>query len=167
MELLNTVMKKEVLKRVKSYQTDLDYDFEALLDKKEPVNEYIWLLRDCGTNLFRLPNVLVEGCSCFLEYYLNSNEKGLKFFKITVEKKAAKNVYGEIEEIKTAKLKKYLAENRIPLSKVDSVEYTVFTDDKKPFTLSLAASENEVKYIDRKLGLDNYRLRYTKFNIRS
>lgn len=165
MELLNTIMKKEVLKRVKAYQCDLDCDFEALLDKKEPVNEYIWLLRDCGTNLFRLPNVLVEGESYNLEYYLNSNEKGLKFFKITIEKKGSKNVYGKIEEIKTAKFKKYLAENRIPLSKVDSVEYTVFVDNKEPFTLSLEAPENKIKCIDKILGIDNYRLRYTKFNI--
>ena len=85
---------------------------------------------------------------------------------MTVEKKATKNVYGEVEEIKTSKFKKYLDENRIPLSKVDSVEYTVFTDDKKPFTLSLEISENEIKYIDRKLGIDNYRLCYRKFNIR-
>ena len=74
-----------------SYRSDLTTHDKEFLRKSKPKYEYIWILRKCGTQLYRL------NCGCHpvdLEYWCNQDKNSLSFHV-----KVKSTMYGDVTPI--------------------------------------------------------------------
>lgn len=67
----------------KHYQTDVAIDVYSLLTFEDPASSFLWLCRQCGTNLYPLP--LNEYGANALEFYIREQGDKIRFFKLTAD----------------------------------------------------------------------------------
>lgn len=89
-------MSKEVAKWVEHYASDFDYDKEALLESK-PGSVFYWVLRKCGTNLYRDSSFIAAGKWNFLDQLEYYKDDYRKIYKIIVEKAEECEVEGILQ----------------------------------------------------------------------
>ena len=162
---LRTEMTKIVERDVQYYKTDLKYDLEFLLNKEEQITECIWSTRDCGTNLYFLPDILIEGSEDNYAAHFYSNSPNTKFYKITITNKKRKNFYGTIETIDINKL----FEQEIKRKKIESVSVEIKTKDDTRYNTVIPMSDHIVKdaLIKLNLSLDDIQSKKIKYNLLS
>ena len=135
MDNLFEKMQHIVDEKVKHYKTDFEIDKETLLDKNYADNIFYWSVRDTGTNLYLKSKVFIKdsGDNDIAKYYLNNST----FYKITIEKRGRKYVYGNIVKVD---MEKELKEKTFDSSKIICVKVNLIgkkrTEDK-PIKISL------------------------------
>lgn len=95
------IMGKEVEKHVEHYKTDYyKYDVPDLLRVAKTGQVYYWLLRECGTNLYRYDRLTIQNeywsVLPSLEFYKGSYKK---LYKIEIAANNSKTLRGTIEPV--------------------------------------------------------------------
>ena len=164
--LLNKVMQVLVDKHVKAYKGDFNYDIAALLDKNSKTNKFYWLIRECGTDLCRIPAVYIKGeYDNYLANYHIQNTSSNRIYEINITRRGRKNFYGTISKIKKETFLKLLKEEEILPKNIESVEVLILTTDGKKKEERIPYSDNIFFDILKKLNIKREEVvsYYTKY----
>ena len=98
---LFNVMEKIVDQYVEHYKTDFEHDKKFLLDKDREMTEFIWLVRDSGTEILPLKAIMAKGspANINLQYHLEQG-RIIKAYHLKINKIGRKYAYGTIDEVK-------------------------------------------------------------------
>lgn len=96
--LLNKELVKISNGFMKAYKDDILLDIELLLDKNKLSNNFIWVIRECGSHLYEKNKlfILEDGSR---DDYLYFKDYRAKVFEINVTKRGYKNVYGTLTKL--------------------------------------------------------------------
>lgn len=86
-------------KKLEHYKTDLDRDFNIMLDKEMPLGVYYWYIRESGTHMMPNHRVFVKDDWANTEAIYWAKYKP-KIYKINLKERKKKNFFGDIEELK-------------------------------------------------------------------
>lgn len=145
---------------VKSYKDDLQYDIKVLLEKRNKDKTFYFLARECGTNLIPENDIHVKDSlgSSMIEYYEKDNTE---IYKITIEKKCTKYVYGDIEKVNKKEF--YKEFYKINKREYKGVKYSIYLENKKePIDILIEASDNV--FIHNDIIKDILKSDYKKIN---
>ena len=145
---INKDMEQIVEKEVTYYKSDILHDFKILKNdfKLKKGLTYIWILRECGTNLMREDFIPVKNSN---ENIIFNGMIGLakKCYRIKIDKACKVNIYGSIEKVN---LKKYTKEIKEKERKFNQIKARIVLNDNKVIENNYEFEEGYYSIILRK-----------------
>lgn len=101
MKNLFNIMAKIVEENMIAYKDDFYvYDKQILLDKNSSSNTFYWMVRETGTNIFDANKLKYKETFEYTDATYNLKYRKIKaIYKIQIEKRGRKYIYGSIEKI--------------------------------------------------------------------
>lgn len=100
---LNKAKKKlNTPSHISLHEHDFKIDINTLLDEENECNEYIWVIRQCGTHLYSKSNLYSKSSQEFSDFnYFRGHDRLI--YEVTVNKRDInrKKVYGEFKKVKS------------------------------------------------------------------
>lgn len=141
-------------KKLENYKSDLQHDFNIMLDKNNPLGVYYWYIRESGTHMMAEHRVFIKGDWCNTEalYWAGYNPK---VYKITLKERKIKNFFGDIEELK---LDSFIEMVKRETKEATGIDIKVLTKEGKTLRTSVRGVEYVFpEYLFHKV-LDNLKL---------
>lgn len=100
-----------------NYKEDIEVDVKHLLDKNIEENNFIWVVRKTGTNLYEESKLYIKENDSRINY-LYFKDFEAQAYRLRIEKRGFKKVYGTIERIDRNKLTKDIEDRMKSYKKV-------------------------------------------------
>lgn len=160
-ELPNTIKKLKGKLNIKDFcslhEKDLEIDLSVLLDEEYECDEYIWVVRQCGTHLYSVKMLFAKNSHDYFSFnYYKNYDRAI--YKITVTKRDFKNksVYGEIKLLNT---NEFTTKVQNSSADYNSTLCKVITTEGEKIIESIKANES---FKDSSLFKDTLKREYNK-----